>query len=180
MSEPGPVRRLFFALWPNSAALARAMAAVASLVPLGSGRPQRADQLHLTVVFLGAVPESRLLAVREAGALAAASGRPDVITLDRLEYWRRPQVLCLAASLVPDSVVALVESLRDGLAARGFQPERREFRPHLTLARKVGDGPPSAAVEPLAWPVQELTLVESETHPAGSRYSRLDAWPLGR
>jgi 2'-5' RNA ligase len=66
------------------------------------------------------------------------------------------------------------------LASRGFAPERREFRPHLTLARKVTHGPSPAAVEPLAWPVNEITLVESTTDPTGSRYTRLEAWPLGR
>ncbi len=176
--EPG--RRLFFALWPDAALLTRAVDAVTALVPRGVGRPQRADQLHLTLEFLGVVPESRLSAVREAGAKAAAAGRAGTIMLDRLEHWRRPQVLCLVASEVPESIVVLVQSLRDELEARGFRTERRDFRPHLTLARKVERGPGPAALEPLAWPVDELTLVESTTDPAGSRYSRLETWPLGR
>ena len=180
MTEPEPVRRLFFALWPDPAVLARAVDAVATLVPRGAGRPQRVDQLHLTLEFLGSVPESRQRALREAGALVAASGRPETILLDRLEHWRRPQVLCLTASVVPESIVALAQSIRDELEARGFRPERREFRPHLTLARKITRGPSSVAFEPLAWPVNEITLVESTTDPSGSRYSRLETWPLGR
>jgi 2'-5' RNA ligase len=179
VTEPEPARRLFFALWPDAVVLARAVVAVAALVPRGAGRPQRADQLHLTLEFLGSVPESRLQAVREAGALAAASGRPGTIMLDRLEHWRRPQVLCLTASVVPESIVVLVQSLRDELEARGFHPERREFRPHLTLARKITRGLSAVAFEQLAWPVNEITLVESTTDPSGSRYSRLETWPLG-
>ena len=180
MTDPAAARRLFFALWPDAEVLARAVEAVATLVPRGAGRRQRADQLHLTLEFLGNVPESRLPAVCEAGATAAASGRPGIIALDRLEHWRRPQVLCLTASVVPEPIIALVGSLRDELAARGLSPERREFRPHLTLARKVTHGLSSVNFEPLAWPVNEITLVESTTDPAGSRYSRLEAWPLGR
>lgn len=180
MTDPGSARRLFFALWPDAEVLARAVDAVATLVPPGAGRPQRADQLHLTLEFLGGVPESRLQAVREAGATAAAAGSPGAIVLDRLEHWRRPQVLCLTASMVPEPVVALVGSLRDELTARGFRPERREFRPHLTLARKVVRGPSSAAIDPVAWRVDGISLVESTTDPAGSRYSRLETWPLGR
>lgn len=179
MTGPEPARRVFFALWPTAEAQARAVDAVAALVPRGAGRPQRPDQLHLTLEFLGSVQDSRLQAVREAGAKAAAAGRSDAIVLDRLEHWRRPQVLCLTASVVPESVLVLVQSLRDELAALGFHPERREFRAHLTLARKVTRGPAPVAIEPLAWPVNEVTLVESRTEPAGSRYSRLDSWPLG-
>jgi 2'-5' RNA ligase len=179
VTEPESVRRLFFALWPNAEALARAVDAVATLVPRGAGRPQRPDQLHLTLEFLGSVPESRMQAVREAGAMAAASGRPGIIVLDRLEHWWRPQVLCVTASVVPESIVELVRSLRDELAARGFRPEQRQFRAHMTLARKVMHAPSPVAVEPLAWPVNEITLVESSTDPAGSRYSRLESWPLG-
>jgi len=178
MTGPEAVRRLFFALWPDAPALARAVDAVATLVPRGAGRPQRADQLHLTLEFLGNVPESRLQAVREAGAVAATSGRHEVIVLDRVEYWRRPQVLCLTASVVPGPVGALVESLRRELELRGFTPERREFRPHLTLARKVADAPSPVDIEPLVWPVREVTLVESSTDSDGSRYSCLAAWPL--
>jgi 2'-5' RNA ligase len=113
MTGPEPARRLFFALWPDARVLARAVDAVATLVPRGAGRPLRADQLHLTLEFLGNVPESRVQAVREAGAVAATSGRPEVIVLDRVEYWRRPQVLCLTASVLPGPVGTLVDSRTD-------------------------------------------------------------------
>jgi 2'-5' RNA ligase len=88
MTGPEPARRLFFALWPDARVLARAVDAVATLVPRGAGRPLRADQLHLTLEFLGNV-------------------------LDRVEYWRRPQVLSLTASVLPGPVGTLVDSRTD-------------------------------------------------------------------
>lgn len=174
-----PARRLFFALWPDPPTLARGLAEVQRRVPRGSGRPQRADQLHLTVEFLGSVPEARLGDVLEVGRVAAAGASCCTLVLDATEHWRRPQVLCLTASVVPPPLLALVEALRAELAARGFEPERRAFRPHLTLARKVRRPPPATGVEPFQWPVSELTLVESTTDPTGSRYERLQGWPLG-
>jgi 2'-5' RNA ligase len=172
-------RRLFFALWPGPDALVAATAAVQRLVPHGTGRPQRPDQLHLTLEFLGGVPEPRLVSVLEVGAAVASSATPFELALDRLEYWQRPQVFCLEASVVPEPLVALVRSLRSALAAGGFEPEKRPFRPHLTLARKVRVPPPAEAVQSLRWAAHEYSLVESITGPGGSRYERLAAWPMG-
>jgi 2'-5' RNA ligase len=171
-------RRLFFALWPGPDALAAATAAVQRLVPSGTGRPQRPDQLHLTLEFLGDVPEPRLGSVLEAGEAAAGSATPFEIVLDRLEHWQRPQVLCLTASVIPEPLAALVWSLRSALSTRGFDPEKRPFRPHLTLARKVRLPPPAESVVPLRWAAHEYSLVESITGPEGSRYERLSTWPM--
>lgn len=171
--------RLFFALWPEPGTLAASVERLRTLGTAAEGRPQRPDQLHLTLEFLGDVPAGRLAAVLEAGAEASGNLEPFEIVLDRLEYWRRPQVLCLAARLTPQPLAALVQSLRAGLVARGFQAEQRPFKAHLTLARKVRHPPNTDAVEPLAWPAREFSLVESTTDPAGSRYQRLATWPIG-
>jgi RNA 2',3'-cyclic 3'-phosphodiesterase len=174
--RPEASRRLFFALWPDAELRAAAAARLAALVPRGTGRPQWPDQLHVTLVFLGAVAEQRLPEVRAAAD--ASSGAPLVIEFDRLDHWRKPRVLCLAASAVPPALGALVDSLRASLAARGLPTENRAYRPHLTLARKVArfDGP--AEIEPLTWRATAFTLVESRTDPAGSRYQPLAHWPL--
>jgi RNA 2',3'-cyclic 3'-phosphodiesterase len=171
-------RRLFFALWPGAEALVAANAAVCRLVPPGTGRPQRSDQLHLTLEFLGDVPEPRLGLVLEAGAVVAGSAAPFELVLDRLEHWQRPQVLCLTANVVPQPLLVLVRLLRSSLSDRGFVPERRPFRAHLTLGRKVRLPPAAESVEPLRWAAHDYSLVESITGPEGSRYVRLATWPM--
>jgi 2'-5' RNA ligase len=175
----GSARRLFFALWPEPATLTRLTGVLRELAPPGVGRPQRGDQLHLTLEFLGSVPEARVRDALEAGRAAAAGARPFEFVLDSAEHWRRPQVLCLAASATPEPLDHLVRILRVELAARGFEPDRRSFRAHLTLARKVRRELPASVVEPVTWPATELSLVESTTLPSGSRYTRLATWPLG-
>jgi 2'-5' RNA ligase len=177
---PEPARRLFYALWPESGTLDAVARVMRRLVPQGTGRPQRRDQLHLTLEFLGAVPESRLPRVLEVGAALAGTGAGFEILFDRLEHWKRPQVLCLTATVTPEPLAALVMSLRSQLLARGFDPEKRPFKAHLTLARKVRRPPPILALEPLGWPAREFSLVESTTDPSGSCYERLATWPLAR
>lgn len=171
--------RLFFALWPEPFALDASRERLRAHAAGVDGRLQRADQLHVTLEFLGNVPESRLAAVLEVGAAASGSLAPFDVVLDRIEYWRRPQVLCMAASSIPQPLQALVQSLRSELVARGFQAEQRPFKAHLTLARKVRHPPPTVALEPLVWPAREFSLVESTTDPAGSRYQRLATWTIG-
>lgn len=187
MSEPLPTtarpppavatHRLFFAVWP-SPEVRQGLAAVVGGLPGGLGRLQRPDQWHMTLEFLGTVAAERLAAALEAGAVAAATGRPCEVRLDAIEHWRRPQVLCLTARETPEALSGLVRSLRTELQARGFEPERRDFRAHMTLARKVPRRPRDTPLEPLGWPVAELALVESITDRAGARYEQRAAWPL--
>jgi len=179
MSDAGrgpAARRLFFALWPDTALRSAAAMRVAALVPPGQGRPQRPDQLHLTLVFLGSVPEQRLECVRTVAA--GATGTPITVALDRLEHWRRPRVLCLTPSAVPMPLASLVEQLRCSLAGQQLPTESRPYRPHLTLARKVARFEGPTDVEPLLWRAESITLVESKTDRKGSRYEPLATWPL--
>jgi len=178
MTEAGcapSARRLFFALWPDATLRSNAAGRVAALVPPGGGRPQRPDQLHVTLVFLGRVSE-RLDNVRAVAV--EVKGTAFTFALDCLEHWRKPGVLCLTASNVPPPLTSVVEQLRATLADRGLPTESRPYRPHLTLARKVGHFERPVEVEPLLWRADAITLVESRTDREGSRYEPLASWPL--
>jgi 2'-5' RNA ligase len=101
---------------------------------------------------------------------------PVTIEFDRVEHWRKPQVVCLVASRVPTGLVTLVTQLQAELAAEGFAIEARPFRPHVTLARKVRTAVDSLLEPPFLWRTDGFALVRSVTDPAGSRYEPLDCW----
>lgn len=168
--------RLFFASWPGDALRSALAPRIGALQPAGVGRPQRPDQWHVTLVFLGPVPASRVAAAREAAAQVRAA--PCDISFDAVEFWRRPEVLTLVARELPPPLGSLVDQLRAALAARGFEPESRPYRAHLTLARKVTHPALPMAFEPLCWPVADFALVESITDRAGSVYTPLASWNL--
>lgn len=133
----------------------------------------------MTLQFLGDVPDSRLLEVRSAGAEAAAAGTACAFVLDRLEHWVRAEVLCLAATSVPGVLSDLVDRLRSGLRARGFAPDGRPWKPHVTLARDVERAPPPPdALAPVPFQAGRVSLVQSVTDRAGARYVELDGWAL--
>lgn len=169
--------RLFFAVWPSDDLRAALAPQIHALQPDGVGRPQRPDQWHVTLEFLGSVPASRVAAAREAAAQVRATSCE--IRFDAVEYWRRPGVLCLLARTLPPSLDGLVQQLRSSLGEHGFQPESRPFRAHLTLARKVTHPVTPVQFAPLQWPVTDFALVESITDRSGSIYTPLATWPLG-
>jgi len=168
--------RLFFAVWPSNDLRSALEPRIRALQPAGVGRPQRPDQWHVTLEFLGSVPASRVAAAREAAAQVRAG--PCEVVFDAVELWRRPEVLTLIARELPPPLGSLVDQLRAALAARGFEPESRPFRAHMTLARKVAHPVTLEAFEPLRWPVADFALVESITDRAGSVYTPLDRWNL--
>lgn len=167
-------RRLFFALWPDEGLRASIAGHVRGMVPDGVGRTQQPGQLHLTLEFLGPVPEPRLGAVGDAAESVRAASCE--VILDRLAYWRRAAVLCLLANETPPALVALVEDLRSALRARDFEVDHRPYRAHLTLARKVWKPVSLPLPAPVRWPVTGFALVESRTDPAGSIYTVLQSW----
>lgn len=173
----GRARRLFLALWPDAALRERIEQTLFPSLPAAAGRPVPAGNLHLTLVFLGAIAGDRLVCIEDAAAGARAE--PFELVLDRLGWWRQSQVLWLGARETPPVLDALVGALRNGLVACGFTPESRPFRAHMTLIRKVRRRPPLPHCEPLRWRPDALVLIESTTIPGGVRYTRLATWPIG-
>lgn len=170
--------RLFFALWPDDALRSELASRVPTLLEHVQGKAQRPDQWHVTLEFLGAVPRERQAALHAAAD--HLHGAPLAIVFDQLDHWRRPQVYCLSASSTPLELERLVSGMRASLQDEGFEPESREYRPHVTLARKVRAAPTGALDQPLEWCADRFALVRSITGPAGSRYEPLHWWNLRR
>lgn len=169
-------QRLFFALWPEPE-LQKSWADWAQQVLLaGNGRLIPAQNLHITLFFLGEVTEDRQQCVEE---VANAVHIPRfTLNLERFGYWRRPQVIWLAPVATPVALQRLISQLQQGLERCGFKPDPRPFEAHLTLARKVRQGPQAANPDPMTWPVDRFVLVRSQLEASGSQYQILRHWPL--
>ena len=168
-------QRLFFALWPDPAVRA-ALAGVTARLTLPRGRLTPSQNLHVTLVFLGAADAARRACVEAAADGVQAEGF--TVTLDRTGWWRRPQVFWAGSSVTPQPLLDLVGALQAGSAACGFPRENRPFEVHATLARKVLAAPPAPGLEPIPWRIDRFVLVESALTPAGSEYRVLRTWPL--
>jgi 2'-5' RNA ligase len=184
MSETGPipeaevaVKRLFFALWPDEALRQRLYALGGELLGDNHGRRMPAENLHLTLAFLGYVNAERQTCL-ERGASAIQSSA-FTLTLDHAGFWPRKEILWIGGT-PPEDLLALVRALQQGMTACRLEPETRPFQIHLTLARNVRRLrlERNRAIEPLAWPVDRFALVASQTLPEGARYEVLRTWGL--
>jgi len=165
-------RRLFFALWPDDVSR-RALAAEAErLAPRCGGYPLPAENMHITLAFLGCVDASRLEALVDlTRKWPALHGE---WTLDRLGHFPEPRIVW-AGNHTPDAALtALNAELWRALARHGFTSPQREFTPHVSLVRQA-DRPAmqSTPSAPIVWQFDHLALVESQLGDGGSRYRTL-------
>lgn len=167
-----PVRRLFFALWPDAAGRAALAGWQPPLRELCGGSTMRADTLHVTLVFLGEVAERRLESLLLAAQETAA--RSFELVLTSAHYWGHNHIVYAAPETVPVPLADLVGELERNLRRHRFHFEDRPYKPHVTLLRhaKWSDEPlpPMPAVR---WPVAGFVLVQSLGSEQGARYEVL-------
>jgi RNA 2',3'-cyclic 3'-phosphodiesterase len=104
----------------------------------------RPNGLHLTLKFLGDVPDARepeLIAALSRAAAGEAAARPVTLTLRGFGAFpdvQRPRVVWIGVE--PEPALELLEHrVEQQFAPLGFPTEARPFRPHLTLARAQRD-----------------------------------------
>jgi len=170
--------RVFYAIRPDEHARERIASIAAEVARAGGGRAVAEPNLHVTLAFIGAVTPGRIDALCDAGAEAARNSAAVDMLLERLGGAHNGELVWLAPPSVPAELVRLHVNLNAALDAGGFATERREFRPHVTLARRCVRRMHHAPIEPVAWRVSALTLMASTTGREGSEYRELGGWPL--
>ncbi len=172
--------RLFVAL-ELDAEVRAALADWADAAAPAQMRRVPADNIHVTLAFLGARPDDEVETVarviREVARHAGKLVIGDPIWLPV----RRPGVLAVELRAGP-RLAELHASLVERLVAEiGFKPEQRALRPHVTVAR-VRRGERLQAVRPatppaLAFEPSALVLYRSHTDAGGARYEALERVP---
>jgi RNA 2',3'-cyclic 3'-phosphodiesterase len=178
VDPPGSVRD-HLASWARGAA--------AELESADGGRPLRLlnrDLLHVTLCFLGSRPVEEIAAIGSAlTAPAAGLGELSVgapLWLPR----KRPRSLAVAINDDSGDLAGLHGEMTRALSeAIGWEPERRRFRGHITVARTRGrlrtpQNPPGEgfvlpATPPLRFTPESLTLYRSWLSPEGATYEAM-------
>jgi 2'-5' RNA ligase len=149
-----------------------------------------ADNVHLTLKFLGDVPRTRIDAIRDRVARAARDAAPFALQARGAGVFpglHRPRVLWLGVIGQTDSLAVLAEKTDAALATLGFPKEKRSFRGHLTIGRFKGRVNPQQLREGIAaltevaseaFPVRRVVVFRSVLKPTGAEYSPLAAVPV--
>lgn len=174
-------RRLFLALYPTLDARQRLLTTIAEHAPgllVDRVRPVPVENLHITLVFLGGVTEPVRNCVEQVASTIDSPAM--TVALDRLGYWPRKRMLWAIPdpATVPGTLLDLVTALHDGLAACDVALEQRDYRPHVTLARRLAHAPRYGHFPAVEWRFGQFALMESVSTPAGVRYPVLRTWPL--
>jgi 2'-5' RNA ligase len=168
--------------------LDRAMAPFRDKIP--GARWTQPSGWHVTLKFLGWVWPRLETAVREAVAGVAARAGPPfdarLMSIGAFPSPNRARVLWAGLNDEPAGRFAEVVKLLDDVLEEHFEPEQREYTPHLTVARLV---PPrrlsefapalvglDVSSDPFA--VEELVLYRSRLSPRGATYVPLVRAPL--
>lgn len=185
-------QRLFVAIDAGpevAAALSRAIARVRAHASHAAWADRTVP--HLTLVFLGDVPDDRVEPVRQAVREAAGRRHPFTLRVQGAGVFGRPthpRTLWAGVEDGREPLLAVEADLRHVLVQRGFPLEARTYQPHLTLARARKDrGEPglaqcAAELQGQAFGTihaEAITLFRSELLPSGARHHVVERCPLG-
>lgn len=129
--------RCFIALDLESEELARNVKALQTKLDSTNSRFRHVSPklLHLTIQFLGEVPESLINNVKST--LSSVHFKPISIVLEGVGAFpsiRRPRVIWIGVSKGGGILETLAKKVNDALLPLGYKPDK-PFHPHLTVSR---------------------------------------------
>jgi len=161
---------------------------------LGRGRSAikwvNPNHMHLTLKFLGDVPDAEVVTVCHAAEAVAAEHRPFNLDIQGLGHFGGPnaRVLWIGTGPGTEALESLQKGLEDRLHALGWPREGRRFTGHLTLCRirNAGTGRDLVhAYQPFrdqvlgTTRVENLTVFQSELTRQGPLYTPMGVYGLG-
>ncbi len=176
--------RVFVAIYPPLEIRESLLQTARELVP-AEFRWVKPANVHLTLKFLGDIEEESLPGLRET--LDAVTGRHELFEISprgigAFPSHRKARIVWAGVEEGADELHALAEDLEESLALRGFEKEKRGFKPHITLGRsrnRPGQLPEDPGdVEAPGFTARLVELVESSLGAEGAVYTTLSEYPL--
>jgi 2'-5' RNA ligase len=158
-------------------------------VPDAKASWNRDANLHVTLKFLGEIPQASLKDISNAASRAVAGLAPFSVHVEHTRVFPehgKPRVLWIGINDLSGKLVELHSRLEDEAAQAGFAREGRRFQPHLTLARlrqprdarTLADAHQQIKFDSVSIAVSELLVIRSELSNEGSKYTVISRHPL--
>ncbi len=160
----------------------RRIAHLKEAVPDAKASWSRDANLHLTLKFLGEIPQKSVPDLSNAASRAATGLAPFSIRLEEAGVFPKhgqPHVLWIGINDSSGKLSELHARLEAESVNAGFEKDDRPFHPHLTVARlrqprharTLAAAHRELDFEPAEIAVSELLVIRSELSSAGSKYS---------
>jgi len=151
-------------------------------------RPVRAEQMHLTLRFLGDLPHRTLRAAMDALGPVVAAQAPFDIAVERVGCFPdRKRAVVVWAGLAAGELqaAALVHGIADALAGIGIERDPRPWTGHVTLGRfrkptRVAGKSLDSEARFGKFRAAEVVLYTSEIRPEGPIHSPMHRMPLAQ
>jgi 2'-5' RNA ligase len=148
------------------------------------------ENLHITVRFLGEVPEEKLAAIKAAAAAIPRVGPLD-LSAGRVDFFPprgRHRIFIVHFAIDVATIERLCSGIDEVLQPLGVPREKRQYKPHVTLARsrdrfgakldlweRVRRHPTLGGIQ---CRVENLTLFQSQLSKDGAVYTAIEWFPL--
>jgi RNA 2',3'-cyclic 3'-phosphodiesterase len=178
--EAGGRLRLFVALLlPDEAITSLVQWQAAELAGRPRPRAVPAENLHVTVAFLGGRPAEDVEQIAGLLRETAAGVRPPVF--EPIRYRETRSVAMIVLGDHEQRGAWLAERVFEGLEELGvYQREKREWLPHVTVARFRERPRLSPPLPPLDQVMSsEVAVMMSRLRPSGAEYEILESVSLG-
>ena len=165
--------RLFFALWPDNKTQL-SLYHVARQFKNEKIRLLKESNLHITLEFLGEVSEcDKQQLIEKSNHIRV---EPFEIELTNVGWWKKPGVLWIGPEHIPQALTDLVESIKQIVEQQGLETDKRSYKPHVTIARKVKQIQlPEQSID-IRWQVNSFALIESKSTEMGVAYQLIQQW----
>ena len=168
----------------------RHIACLKQAVPDARASWARETNLHLTLKFLGEIPQPIVPNFSNAVARAVVGVKSFPIRFEATGVFPtrgQPRVLWIGTNDYSGRLVELHAKIEEESALAGFPEEARPFHPHLTIARlrnpqharELATAHKQMKFEPIEATVSELLVIRSELSSEGSKYTVVSRHPFG-
>jgi 2'-5' RNA ligase len=149
--------------------------------------------MHLTLKFLGNIPATNINDITQAMTESAAKVSPFKLEVGHLGAFpnlKRVQVVWVGLGGELDRIKQLYKLLEANLSRLGFTAEKRDFSPHLTLARVGNEASPDERqrfgelIDTTSFetdkviPANSIVLMKSQLTSQGAVYTKIGSAEL--
>ena len=149
----------------------------------------KAANLHLTLRFLGDIPQKSVPGLAESLKDNLDSfGSFDLVLsgMGGFPNLRKPRVIWIGIGDGTDRLIDLAEKVENGCIESGFGKGDKKFSSHMTVGRvkfpkglePLLDKIERTEFESSKFKVSEIFVVKSDLSPSGPKYTKLESVPL--